>query len=201
MLRQHGETVRFLGSDPIITNQTTLPDSETIPGQSIPGSLETAVQQGPIQALLVLSAEDTRNLLVCYAARRLRIEPIVALMNDPARLTEYRALGVHIFNPSLYRANMFVILARNPALFSLLTSTTDQQDVREVLLRNPLYAGSVIKNVSLPGNITIVAISRNGEFLVPHGYTRLEQGDRITLFGGTEEIQRLAERLESQRAT
>jgi Trk K+ transport system NAD-binding subunit len=96
---------------------------------------------------------------------------------------------------------MFVILARNPALFSLLTSTTDQQDVREVLLRNPLYAGSVIKNVSLPGNITIVAISRNGEFLVPHGYTRLEQGDRITLFGGTEEIQRLAERLESQRAT
>ncbi|NLG72431.1 MAG: potassium transporter TrkA, partial [Chloroflexi bacterium] len=80
------------------------------------------------------------------------------------------------------------MMARSPDLFTLLTSTADSQDVREVRVRNPFAQGIPLKTLGLPGNLLVLSIGRNGDLLIPHGNTRLETGDRVTLIGNVENL-------------
>ncbi len=51
--------------------------------------------------------------------------------------------------------------------------------------------------MGLPGNLLVLAISRNGDLIVPHGNTRLEMDDRLTLFGRQENLQEATAWLET----
>ena len=145
--------------------------------------------RGEVHALLVLSNDDTKNLLVAHAAVRQGIDHIIALVNDPARLADFRNLGVQTYTPTIFRPALLALMARSPDIFQLLTRTDDEQDVREVYLRNPLGDGQPLHSLGLPGNLLILSIGRNGDLLIPHGNTRLELGDRLTLLGDIDDLQ------------
>ncbi len=159
------------------------------------------MQKGSIQSLLALSSDDTRNLLVSHAANQLGIDHVVALVNEPAKLNEYRMLGVQTFTPTMYQPAILAMLARSQDIFKLLTSPEDEQDVREVSLLNSLLEGERLRTLGLPGNLSVLAIGRNGDLIVPHGNTRLEIGDRLTLFGDVSELHQTARWIESPNRT
>jgi len=121
----------------------------------------------------------------------------VALVNDPAKLPEYRSLGVNTFTPTLYQPAFLSMMARNKDLFRILTSSLDEQDVREVHLHNRLLQGEPLRSLALPGDLTILSIGRNGNIIVPHGNTRLELGDRLTIFGDFGDLQHAEQWLSS----
>ena len=188
VLQQHSERVRFLEPESRQVEVARKAGFETIHATSIVECLKEA-SKGSIQGLLVLSSDDTRNLLVSHAAVRQGIENIIALVNEPARLSDYRSLEVKVFTPSIYRPALLALMARSPNIFNLLTSTAEAQDVREVQLSNPLLAGERLHALGLPGNLLVLAICRNGDLIVPHGNTRLEMNDRLTLFGRQDNLQ------------
>jgi Kef-type K+ transport system membrane component KefB/Trk K+ transport system NAD-binding subunit len=196
VLTQHGERVQFLEPESHRVQLAEQDGYETIHATSIQECLKEATEKNYVQALLALSSDDTRNLLVCYAAKQLDIDPVIALWNDPAKLPEYRSLGVTAINPSMYEANMLAMMARQQDIFRLLTTTQDDQDIREVHLRNPLLVGEHIRSLGLPNGLSILAIGRNGDLLVPRGYTRLELDDRITLFGNLPDLHNAANWME-----
>jgi Trk K+ transport system NAD-binding subunit len=70
-----------------------------------------------------------------------------------------------------------------PAAFDMLTNHADGVEVREVELNNARFDGRPVRQIRLPGDALILAIRRNGEVLVPHGNTRLRQGDLLMLVG------------------
>jgi Kef-type K+ transport system membrane component KefB/Trk K+ transport system NAD-binding subunit len=197
VLEKHGEMVRFLDPDPRLVSKARQAGFDTIQADTILNCLREATQQGAIQALLVLSSDDTRNLLVSHAANRLQIENTISLVNDPAKLGEYRLLGAKTFTPTLYQPAILAMLARSQDIFTLLTATDDEQDVRQVNLRNSLLDGERLRTLGLPSSLSILAIGRNGDLIVPHGNTRLESGDRLTIFGNQDELQNTAQWLES----
>lgn len=197
VLQKHGETVRFLDPDPRLVGKARRAGFETIQADTIKACLNAAAQKGAIQSLLVLSSDDTRNLLVCHAANQLDIDHVVSLVNDPSKLSEYRPLDVQTFTPTMYQPAILAMLARSQDIFTLLTSTDDEQDVREVNLQNTLLEGERLRTLGLPGNLTVLAIGRNGDLIVPHGNTRLELGDRLTLFGDVSELHQTARWIES----
>jgi Trk K+ transport system NAD-binding subunit len=80
------------------------------------------------------------------------------------------------------------MLVRNPDMFNLLTSTTDQQDIREVQLCNPSFDGKRVRHLQLTGDLLIVSISRGGELLIPHGNMRIQIGDHMTMLGSLEAL-------------
>lgn len=196
VLKQHGEQVRFLEPEPRQVEVARQAGFKTIYATSIVECLQEA-SKGSIQGLLVLSSDDTRNLLVCHAALRQGLGNIITMVNEPARLSDYRSLEVKVFTPSIYRPALLALMARSPNIFNLLTSTTEVQDVREAHLINPLWAGERLHSLGLPGNLLVLAICRNGDLIVPHGNTRLELGDRLTLFGRQEDLQQATVWLET----
>jgi Kef-type K+ transport system membrane component KefB/Trk K+ transport system NAD-binding subunit len=198
VLRQHEENVRFLEPEPRLVEKARQAGFETLQADSIDECLVKA-QKDPIQGLVVLSGEDTRNLLVCRAAANQGFENILAMVNDPGLLPEYRSLGVNTFTPAIYQPALLALMARSPDVFKLLTTSTGSQDVREIYLHNPLVAGQSLKTLGLPGNLLVLAVNRSGDIIIPHGSTRLECGDRLTLLGNPEGLSEAALWLEERK--
>ncbi len=139
---------------------------------------------------LVCTYEDS-NLAyrVCHLARdSFDIEHIVSQVTDPKDLPRFEELGVTTMNAALDRAALLVLLARNPALYALLSRTDDDKEVCEVVVLNNRHVGKKLRELELPGNVLALALRRDGELLVPHGNTRLNRYDRLTLVGSVEDI-------------
>ena len=84
------------------------------------------------------------------------------------------------------QATLLVMLARNPALYELLTRTDDDKEVCEIVINNPAYLDTPLKDLDLPADVLLLALRRDGELMVPHGNTRLMEGDHLTLLGSDE---------------
>ena len=80
-------------------------------------------------------------------------------------------------------AAFVAVLARNPTAYELLVRADNNKEVREVTLWNPKLIGLRLNQLALPGDVRLVTIRRNGDLLVPGGYTQLQEGDSVSLMG------------------
>jgi Trk K+ transport system NAD-binding subunit len=82
------------------------------------------------------------------------------------------------------------MLARNSLFYYLLTRREDDKDFSDVTVSKTVHFGQKIRNLNLPGDIVIVGLKREGQFIIPTGDTKLEKGDRISLLGNIECIRK-----------
>jgi Kef-type K+ transport system membrane component KefB len=142
-----------------------------------------------VEAFLALGSEDGKNLEASRAARARGVEHVLTFVSDPRLIPEFSHLSVQTLTPALYRSSLLALMARNPALFELMTSTNDNRDLREFILLNPELDGERLSELRFPGNLLILAIRRNDEVIIPHGTTRLALGDHLTVLGDLDVIQ------------
>jgi Kef-type K+ transport system membrane component KefB/Trk K+ transport system NAD-binding subunit len=187
-LLAHGEQIFFLEPDPKLVKLVRKEGFHVIQGDADARTLGEA-QLGDYDTLLALSGDDERNYWIASQAVSRGLEHVVAIVNDPSQAGRLRELGVRPFVPAMYRATLLALMARNPDILRLLTSTADDRDIREIHMLNPNLEGKVLSNVVLPGDSLILAVSRNGVVLIPHGNTRLERGDRLSILGELEALQ------------
>jgi len=136
------------------------------------------------ETVVVTLSDTDRNRHICHVARtRYGIDHIVTLVRETNRLVEFENLNVTVFNPSLDQAALLSLLARNPDIYELLTRTDDNKEVSEVWVHNHDYGDKALRELMLPGDVLILSIRRDGEFIVPRGNTQLEYGDHLTLVG------------------
>jgi Trk K+ transport system NAD-binding subunit len=184
---KRGEKVRFLENSHRLARKAQEAGFEVIYRENIDECLSEASKEY-VQALLTLSVHDDRNLMVCNAAVCAGIDHVVALVNDPARLPEYTSLDVNTFNPALYQPSLLATLARSPDILKILTTTSSDQGLSETAITNQDIDGRRVRTLGLPGNLLVLAVTRNGEMIVPHGNTRLKFGDKLTLLGNLQEL-------------
>ena len=81
----------------------------------------------------------------------------------------------------------------------------NEQELKEILLRDERFLsmrltlaspaesliGHAIKDIQMPEGILIALIRRKGKMIIPHGYTLLHEGDRLTFIGDTAGIEQL----------
>lgn len=134
---------------------------------------------------LICSYEDTeKNLNICSLARlSFGLERVISVVSDPTAESTFEQVGIIPVTMGLIRARFITLLARSPATYNLLTRTDDNKEILEVVVQNPSVTGIALKDLKLPGDILLLTIRRDGESLIPHGNTRLNQGDEVTLFG------------------
>lgn len=141
-------------------------------------------------AVIVTFADTDLNRHTCHGVRtRYGISHIVTLVSDTTRLAEFSNLNVTVYNPSLDQAALLSLLVRNPDIYELLTRTDDNKEVAEVWFNNSSLHDKALHEIDMPGDVLILSLRRSGEFIVPQGNTRLEQGDQLTLVGGFSPLQ------------
>ena len=142
------------------------------------------------KALVCTYNEASLNYQICLHARTVfGIPHVVAQVNSPQDIEQFEQLGAATMNAALDRAALLVLLTRNPAMYELLTRTDDSKEVCEVVVQNPQVVAKPLHQINLPGDLLVLALRRQGELLVPHGDTRLEESDHLTLVGSLEFIE------------
>ena len=118
-----------------------------------------------------------------------RLDQVVSYVNNPNDMIRFEHLGVTAVNSALDRAALLTLVIRNPALYQLLSDRELDKEIREIEVSNPQSAGGTLRDLSLPGDVLVVAVYRQGELIVAHGNTWIEAGDRFTLIGSAEHIE------------
>ncbi len=143
--------------------------------------------------LLVPYYENARSVVCVYndldssfqLARKAKqvygVDHVVVRVDDPTEIERFKSIGAVTMNIALDRAALLAVLVRNPAMYGLLTRTDDDNDVGEVRVTNPAHFGKRIRDLQLPADVLILALDRDGEYLIPSGDTQLEAGDRLSL--------------------
>ena len=83
---------------------------------------------------------------------------------------------------------MVSMMARNPDVLALLTTTTDERAAWEVSVRSPRAVGQKLRDLNLSGDLLVLAIRRNQQLLIPHGDTSFELGDRVSILGNHDSL-------------
>jgi len=187
-LVSHGDEVLFL--------ETNEKDASQIRGQGfavsvVEGNMSRIMDSAlnvRVDAFLALSTGDAENLEACRAARAQGVGHILAFVSDPLQLPDFRSLNVQALTPSMHRSSLLALMARNSALFSLMTSTEDERDLREFIVFNTGVNGKRLMELNFPANTLVLAIRRNDELIVPHGTTKLAVGDHLTVLGNLEAL-------------
>lgn len=188
-LQSHGETVCFVETE---ADAAAKINEQGFELEYNTGSLTGCFDSLPpsqIEAFLALGPDDEKNLDASRAARARGVEHVLTFVSDPLMVQEFRKLNVQTLTPSLYRSSLLAMMARNPALFELMTSTTDDRDLRELILMNTDLHGKRLSELRFPGDLLVLAIRRNDEVIVPHGTTRLALGDHLTVLGDLDVIE------------
>jgi Kef-type K+ transport system membrane component KefB len=188
-LQAHGEKVCFVETEDGATAKINEQGFELQYNRDNIGDCLDALPPAEIEAFLALGGDDEKNLQASRAARARGIEHVLSFVSDPLSTPEFRKIDVQALTPSLYRSSLLAMMARNPALFELMTSTTDERDLRELILMNPDLHGKRLSEIRFPGDLLVLAIRRNDEVIVPHGTTRLALGDHLTVLGDLDVIQ------------
>jgi Kef-type K+ transport system membrane component KefB/Trk K+ transport system NAD-binding subunit len=142
------------------------------------------------KALVCTHNDINKSYWICRIAHtEYGIEHLVAQISSPNEINRFKNLGVATMNAALDRAALMALITRNPALYQLLTSTEDDKEVSEIVVVNPALVGKKIREITFPGDVLILALRRNGELLIPHGNTQIEEHDHLTLAGNAADIE------------
>ena len=189
-LGAHGDEVLYVGSQ----------IASTPPGNSreigFSQLITETVSNVRVDAFLALSSSDNENLDACRVARAQGVSHILAFVAEPIRVPDFRGLGVQTLTPSLHRSALLALMARNSAMFSLMTSTTDERDLREFIVFNASLNGKRLMDLNFPANTLVLAVRRDDELIVPHGTTKLATGDHLTILGEIDSLSTIGEWLE-----
>lgn len=137
--------------------------------------------------LICTLGDPDLNFWICNLAKNdFNIQRVISYVEKTADLDQYEKIGIETMNAAIDRAVFLSLIARNPAMYSLLTRTDDDKELAEVPILNPEFHNKKLRNVVLPGDILILALRRNGELIVPHGDTEFFLGDYLTIAGSLE---------------
>jgi len=195
-LRAHGDEVIYIETNDESTQRMGDQGFDAKNGGVVLSSIMEAVSDVRVDAFVALSSSDNENLEACRVARTHGVNHILAFVAEPIRVPDFRGLGVQTLTPSLHRSSLLALMARNSAMFSLMTSTEDQRDMREFIVFNASLQGKRLMDLNLPANTLVLAIRRNDELIVPHGTTKLAAGDHLTVLGNLDSLPVVEEMLE-----
>lgn len=154
---------------------------------------ETLMDAGAERADAIISTtdQDATNIMVCLLAKELDIPTIVSVVHNPDHMGIYNRIGVNTMeNPQELIAEYLYRAVARPAIIDFLRIGEEAEVFEIALTEDAPIAGMTLAEAaddgSIPDDVLIVAIEREGVAhpITPRGHTRLEPGDRVTVYSG-----------------
>jgi len=190
-LKEHGWEAE------IITNK------EEVDGSEFPDITIRKVKDFTLESLeaediqkaeaVVLTLTDKENLMIAEDLyEHVGTKDIVVRLNDRENFEAFHELNCLIVDPSTAMVSLMDHLVRSPQAATLLLGMQEDQDTMDVEVMNQDLRGLPLRDLRLPQDIIILSITRGGQTLITHGYTRLRIGDVLTMVGSNDSLQEVA---------
>lgn len=126
------------------------------------------------------SSSDNANIVAARIARNVFSVPrVVARLHDPRRAEIYRRLGLVTISSTTWGARRISELLTHRELEPLVSFGTGEVSLLTIEMP-PQFAGRTVKDLIVPGEIAVVALTRDGHAMMPT--LGLELAARDTLF-------------------
>ncbi|MBN2004730.1 MAG: TrkA family potassium uptake protein [Anaerolineae bacterium] len=155
-------------------------------GQTIAGIEfdQNVLKQAGIQrcdALAAVSASDEVNVVAARMASQIfRVPKVVARVYDPRKAEIYQRLGLQTIDPTTWGVQQVADLLAYSALDTVVSLGTGNVDIVDTVAPQ-ILVGRTVKDLDVPGEINVVAISRGGATFLPTLGTTFQSGDNIHL--------------------
>lgn len=134
-----------------------------------------------VDGLAAVTGSDEVNVVVARLASQFyRVPRVVARLFDPRKAEIYRRLGLQTVTPLTWGINRIAELLSFFPLTNVASLGSGQVDLVEAEVP-PLLVGRSVNDLTLPGEIHVVAISRGDQTFLPTLGTRLQAGDWLHL--------------------
>jgi trk system potassium uptake protein TrkA len=147
-----------------------------------------------VDLLIAAEGRDELNIISCLMARELGAKKTVAIIERGSYLPLAGKLKVDVtLSPRLLAAGKILAFALSPNIHSLSLVGDGAAEVLEfVLPRNSSAAGKPLAELGLPAGVIVAAVSRDGEVIIPRGFTVLRDEDTIIVFALAEHVPQIA---------
>lgn len=115
-------------------------------------------------------------------------EVVVRSSGDRYYMKKFSELDALVVDPSSAMVNLMDHFVRSPNATSILLGMEEDQDAVDIEIIDSTIQGLALRDLRLPSDILILSVSRKGQMMITHGYTRLRVGDVITILGSPESI-------------
>ncbi len=166
-------------------------DVQTMVGNGCdPATLRAAMGGQETQLLLAVTEQDSTNLVMAYAAKRLGVGRVVArvrsrffLYTDDVNFRD--PLGIDLLlSPEILTALELVNFVENPAALGIAHLAQGRVQLRTVLL-SPFseFVSRRLMDIRFPPGMLVAVIRRGKKIFTPRGDAELMAGDHVTLVG------------------
>ncbi len=152
--------------------------------------------------LIACTDRDEKNIVIASFAKKLGCAKVIARVRDPEHMNQMDFIKDtmhidHIVNPDLSITHeIYKYLVEKYTLTNGIFSSGKVSLVQFKVKRFPkLQKLSMVEVSKVLPNMLVVAISRNGKIIIPHGQNTIEPDDTIYLIGERSEIAKLHSRV------
>lgn len=146
-------------------------------------------------AFIAVTNGDNHNIVGAVTARnRFRVPKVVARIYDPMREKLYQHLGVQTISSTGWAANKIKDLVLHVELVRHMSFGNGEVDLVEGEIPPPL-AGKKVADLTIPGEIKVVAIVRFGKAFIPTAGTVFQEKDGVQVAVANASIPRLKKML------
>lgn len=147
---------------------------------------ESLIQEriGSMDAFVAVTGNSEANILACLTAKRMGVRKTVAEVEnmDYISMAENLDIGTIINKKLITVSNIYRFLL-SADVSNVKSLTFANADVAEIVARpNSKITRKEIKNITLPPNVTIGGLIRNGEPMMVEGDTLIEPYDHVVVF-------------------
>lgn len=142
---------------------------------------ETLIKAGIEQAdgLSAVTASDEVNVVAARLARQVfRVPKVVARIYDPHKAEIYRRLGLQNISPVTWGINRTMELLCYSRMETVISLGGGEVDVVEVEIPH-LLSGRTVNELTVHGEIHVVAVTRRGKTFLPMLGTEFLDGDVV----------------------
>ncbi len=138
-------------------------------------------------ALVAVTDDDDVNLEACRIAQEAGLLRVIGVAAEPERVEDYRDLGVIAVSPESLAARHIEVQLEPRRVVSTAFADGKAEAIEFSISPDSTVKGKQLKDLHSETWI-VAAILREGELIVPHGDTRLQAGDRVTVVGAAKDF-------------
>ena len=147
-------------------------------------------------ALVATTADDSINLMVVSLAKNMEVPMLVSVVNKEEAKPMFEEKEVNIVkNPDDLMAEYLYKSLKHPTVDDFMHVGENAEMFTLPLSMKSKLSGKSIKKLKLPKKCLIVAIEREGEFIIPTEEVEIYPGDKITMLAPSNQVDKVGKLL------
>jgi trk system potassium uptake protein len=134
-----------------------------------------------VEAFAATSRSDNANIVAARIARNIfRVPRVAARIQEPRKVEIYKRLGLITISPAHWGARRICDLLTHAEMDPVMLLGKGEVSVLNIELP-PHLAGRLVRDLIVPGEVNVMALTRDGTAIIPTTGTELESGDILHL--------------------